>query len=75
MKQEGLTLLSQEKTLNDKYSVQGSPMLLINEVEYDGERTSEGYKQAICASFKKTPAACSQKLTADIKSSTSGSCN
>ncbi len=75
LKDEGLAILAEEKALNDKYSIQASPTLLINEVEFDGDRTSEGYKDAICAGFETQPKACSQKLTADIKGAASGSCN
>lgn len=74
LKEEGLKFLADEKALNEKYNVQGSPMLLINEQEYEGERTPEGYKAAICSAFKKAPKACSQKLTADVSANASGSC-
>lgn len=75
LKDEGLAMLAEEKALNDKYAIQGSPTLLINETEFDGDRTAAGYRDAICAGFKTPPAACSQKLTADVKSTASGSCN
>jgi len=75
LKDEGLAILAEEKALNDKYSIQGSPTLLINEIEFDGDRSAEGYRDAICAGFKTPPNACSQKLTADVKSAASGSCN
>lgn len=75
LKDEGLAILAEEKALNDQYQIQGSPTLLINEVEFDGDRTPDGYKEAICAGFKTPPSACSQKLTADVKSASDGSCN
>jgi hypothetical protein len=75
LKSEGLKMLADEKALNEKYEVQGSPMLLINETEYEGERNSEAYKTAICSAFKKTPKACSQKLTADVSNTADGSCD
>ena len=75
LKDEGLAMLSAEKALNDEYAIQGSPTLLINGVEFDGDRTPEGYKEAICSGFKKAPSSCSQKLTADVSSAVDGSCN
>ncbi len=76
LKSEGLKILAEEKALNDKYEVSGSPMLLINEVEYEGDRSSEGYKAGICAGFKKQPKSCSQKLVVtDTKPASSGSCD
>jgi hypothetical protein len=67
--------LATEKALNDKYQVTGSPMLLINEAEYQGDRTSEGYKTGICNGFKKQPKACSQTLaTSSANAPASGSC-
>ncbi len=75
LKSEGLKILADEKALNDKYTVQGSPMLLINEAEYEGDRSSEGYKAGICGGFKKQPKSCSQKLTiTDSKPIPAGSC-
>ena len=75
LKSEGESILATEKALNDKYQVTGSPMLLINEAEYQGDRTSEGYKTGICNGFKKQPKACSQTLaTSSANAPASGSC-
>lgn len=74
LKEEGLKLLAEEKALNEQYNVQGSPTILINEEEYEGERTPEAYKSAICSAFNKEPKSCSQELTADVSNVGSGSC-
>jgi hypothetical protein len=85
---EALTLLEQEVNLtNQKYPVQdpknhqsqeemqinGSPTLVINGMVYDGERTSNGYKEAICSAFNNPPAECNQELT-DSGSAAAGMC-
>jgi hypothetical protein len=41
----------------------GSPTLVINDVIYDGSRTSEDYKNAICSAFINPPKECNQKLS------------
>jgi len=71
------TLLNQELALTDKeYQVQdptshqgkssdkisASPTLVINGIIYDGPRTREDYKKAICSAFINPPAECNQKL-------------
>jgi hypothetical protein len=61
---EATTLLASELALNTKYGVQGSPTLLVNETEFSGDRSSEGYKTGICAGFTTPPAECSQALSA-----------
>ena len=48
--------------LNDKYSVQGSPTLVINGAQASVNRTAESVKQAICAGFNTPPAECAQTL-------------
>ncbi len=74
---EAETLLAQEVGLNkveypvqdptrhqnqEKITISGSPTLVINGMIYDGERSSEGYKEAICSGFKNPPEECSQTL-------------
>lgn len=73
-KDEAIDLLKEEVALNTKYDVQGSPMLLINEKEFSGDRTAEGYKTGVCAGFKTQPSECSQSLSSDA-AATNGSCN
>lgn len=46
----------------EKISISGSPTLVINGIIYDGERSSEGYKEAICSGFENPPEECSKKL-------------
>jgi len=72
-KGEAKALLRKEVDLNKKYKVTASPTLLINETPYQGERTSEAYKSAICSAFKKAPADCGKKLE-NKTSAPSGSC-
>ena len=60
--QNALTYAEQEYQLNLQYGVQGSPMLFINDVEYAGSRTAEGYKQSICSGYNSEPSSCSTTL-------------
>jgi hypothetical protein len=62
-----------EQTLNEQYGVQGSPMMFINGVEYQGGRTADSYKTAICNAFNTAPSECGQALSTTA-STTSGSC-
>jgi hypothetical protein len=76
--EETTTLLAQEVSLtSEKYPVQnpashkgeetakiaGSPTILINGIIYDGGRTSENYKEAICSTFNDAPTECEQAIT------------
>ncbi len=72
-KDEALDLLANEVVLNEKYNVEGSPDLVINDVKYEGERSAEGYKQGICSGFENPPKECNETLEG-ADSSTSGSC-
>jgi len=72
-KDEAITLLASELALNEKYGVQGSPMLLINEKEFTGARSAEGYKSGVCAGFTTPPTECSQSLSSTAGAA-SGSC-
>jgi glutaredoxin len=80
---EAETLLTKEIELNEaEYSVQdpsryqnqekitisGSPTLVINGMVYGGERSSEGYKTAVCSGFKNPPEECSQELESETGS-------
>jgi len=60
---EALTLLASELALNQKYGVQGSPQLIINEAEYQGGRAPENYKSALCAAMNTPAAGCNQTLS------------
>jgi len=48
--------------LNNKYSVQGSPTLIINGVQVEAGRTPDGLKAVICSAFSNPPAECEQIL-------------
>lgn len=71
---EAVALLEYEVSLNEKYSVTGSPTVLINETKYNGSRTAEAFKNALCSAFTNVPDSCSQTLD-DSAATASGSCN
>ncbi|MFH0818808.1 MAG: hypothetical protein V1898_02325 [Patescibacteria group bacterium] len=70
---EAETLLASEVAIGDKYGVQGSPVLVINDATYSGDRTAEGYKAGICSGFNTAPAACDTTLDATATAA-NGSC-
>ena len=65
-KGEAIELLDAEIALATEYEAQGSPAMFINDVLYDGGRSPEEYKKAICEGFEKdsVPEACSEVLDA-----------
>ena len=69
-----LVYAKSEKELADKFGVRGSPTLVINEVTYQGARTSEGYKTAICGAFETEPEVCQQTLGDETSQAPSGGC-
>lgn len=71
-KDEALRILAQEVKLNEKYGIEGSPQLVINEAEYQGSRSSEAYKQAICSAFNSQPKECSETLSNEGGSASGG---
>ncbi len=71
-KNEALTLLAQETELNKTYSISGSPQIIINGTEYQGARSAEAYKAAICSAFNSAPDKCSQVLSGDAGSASGG---
>jgi len=53
-----------DKTLSNKYGVQGSPTLIINGVEASSARDSASYLNTICGAFNTAPTAeCSKQLS------------
>jgi len=57
------------KELNKKYGVKGSPTLVINDMIIEKiKRSPEGFKKAICESFKKSPKECLEKLSEETAS-------
>jgi thiol-disulfide isomerase/thioredoxin len=53
-----------DKELNDKYGVKGSPTLVVNGVNNDVARDSQGILSYICGAFNNPPAECSKALSA-----------
>lgn len=49
--------------LNEKYGVQGSPTLVINDKVVQADRSPEGLKNVICQAFSSLPSECSQTLS------------
>jgi len=72
-KSQKTALLVKENAESTKYQAQGSPTIYINETLYNGGRSPEDYKKAICASFENPPTECSQSLGAE-SAATSGGC-
>jgi len=71
--------------LNEKYKVQGSPTIVINDkVVNVSPRSPERFKEILCQAFKSEPSECSQALSKNVpspgvgggtdSSNTSGSC-
>ncbi len=52
-----------DKADNEKYSVQGSPTLVINGEEISASRDSQSLLTTICSAFENAPAACNAKLS------------
>jgi hypothetical protein len=74
-KNEAITLLEQEVQLGQKYGVSGSPQLVINDTEYSGARSAQGYLTAICAGFNSSPSECSQEIQgSNANTTTTGGC-
>ena len=53
--------------------ISGSPTLTINGMIFDGDRSADAYKEAICSAFINLPDECSQELTSS-SSPSSGMC-
>lgn len=86
---EAIGLMAQEVSLaNQEYPVQnpashggaetakiaGSPTIIINGMNYDGARSAESYKDAICSAFKNPPEECNQTIDESGNAANSGSC-
>lgn len=89
MNNEGLQFLEQETQLTnnqylvqnpenhngqEKESISASPTLVINGVIYDGKRSSEDFKKAICSAFENPPQECNQSLENPQDANSTGSC-
>lgn len=55
-----------DKTDNEKYSVGGSPTLVINGEKISTARDSKTLLKAICSGFKNPPIECEKELSSDI---------
>jgi len=71
---EGIALLKTDESDADQNGATGSPTLLINGITYNGARTPEAYKQAVCNSFITAPVDCNTTLSGSQASTTSGGC-
>lgn len=71
--EEGKKLLAENVKLAEQYGVSGSPTLVINGVTYNGARTADAYKSAICSGFKAEPEECKSKLS-EASATASGNC-
>lgn len=57
---DSLALIKADEQAAGAYGVSGSPSLVINGATYNGARTSEGFKNAICSAFNNPPTECGQ---------------
>jgi len=87
-KDEGVTLLKQELDRTsalypvqnisahggeEQSNISGSPTMVINGMIYDGERSADAYKEAICSAMENPVAECEQDLTTN-DTAPNGSC-
>ncbi len=52
--------------LNEKYGVQGSPTVVINDKVVSFPRSPEKFKEAVCQAFNTPPVECSQVLSEEV---------
>lgn len=71
---EAMDILEVEAGLNAKYSVSGSPTIIINGASYSGGRAPENFKLGICGAFNTEPEACATVLGA-ATAAAAGGCN
>jgi len=70
---EGVNLLKADESLTSSLGVSGSPTLIINGATFNGGRTPDSYKEAICTAFNTAPSECSQQLNSTATAA-SGNC-
>jgi hypothetical protein len=73
MSKEGIDLINAETAADSKNSVSGSPTMIINGQLYQGARTPEAFKTAICNGFTTQPAECAKTLNS-TGTAASGGC-
>lgn len=72
---EAINLLKTDEQLTERYGVRGSPTLIINGQTYEGSRTADAFKQAICSGFSNPPSECSSDVEeASSSNAPAGSC-
>jgi Thioredoxin len=72
---EAIDLLKTDEAASNVYGASASPTLIINGVEYQGARSSDAFRQAICSGFTNPPAECSQAVNTPAGSATAqGNC-
>lgn len=68
-------ILDREIAMTTQYGVSGSPTIMINGATFNGGRTAQAYKDAICGAYTTAPAECSENVTASTATApASGSC-
>jgi hypothetical protein len=65
-KDEGYPPFNVHRDLNEKYNVQGSPTLVINDKVVNVNRSPEKVKQIICSAFLTPPPECNQTLSDEV---------
>lgn len=71
---DGLALIKADGQAAGAYGVSGSPTLIINGAIYNGQRSPEDFKNAICSAFNNPPSECSQKLGSASQNVNQGGC-
>lgn len=71
-KTQAEALLSTQIEEAGKYQAYASPMVFVNDELYDGGRTPEDYKLAICSAFETEPEECSTVLSATSEAAAGG---
>jgi len=69
---EVIDLFREDESLAEQWGVRGSPTLIINGARYQGDRSPEAFKQAVCSGFLTTPTECEQSLSAEVTAPTGG---
>ena len=68
-------ILASEMAKTMQAGVSGSPTIKINGVTFNGGRTAQAYKDAVCGAYTTAPAECGQNVTASTAAApASGSC-
>lgn len=70
-----VALAKKEIEETQKYNVSGSPTVFVNGTLYNGGRSPEDYKKAICAAFENPPEECNTVLGQESSAPASGGCN